>query len=83
MWLPYYGREVVDASVYARANSETETPEIVASRIRRALPFVSADRIVVAPDCVMKYLPHGIAFGKMMAMVEKARQVRSELGVQR
>jgi 5-methyltetrahydropteroyltriglutamate--homocysteine methyltransferase len=57
-----------------------ETPETVAARIRRALPYVSPERIVVAPDCGLKYLPRDVAFGKMCAMVEGARIVRSELG---
>jgi len=57
-----------------------ETPETVAARIRRALPYVPAERIVVAPDCGMKYLPRDIAFAKMQAMVEGAKIVRSELG---
>lgn len=56
-----------------------ETPEVVAARIRRALPHVSADRIVVAPDCGLKYLPRTSAFGKMKAMVDGARLVRAEL----
>jgi len=56
-----------------------ETPETVAARIRRALPFVPAERIVVAPDCGLKYLPRGVAYGKMCAMVEGARIVRAEL----
>jgi len=56
-----------------------EKPETVAARIRRALPFVSADRIVVAPDCGLKYLPREVAFGKMCAMVEGAKIVRAEL----
>jgi 5-methyltetrahydropteroyltriglutamate--homocysteine methyltransferase len=56
-----------------------ETPETVAARIRRALPFVPAERIVVAPDCGLKYLPRHIAFGKMRAMVEGAKMVRQEL----
>ena len=38
--------------------------EIVAQRIRRALPYVDAKRIVVAPDCGLKYLPRDVAFGK-------------------
>ena len=42
-----------------------ETPETVAARIRRALPHVPAERIVVAPDCGLKYLPRDVAFGKM------------------
>ena len=56
-----------------------ETPEAVAARIRRALKFVPAERIVVAPDCGMKYLPLEVAFGKMCAMVEGAKIVRKEL----
>ena len=56
-----------------------ETPEIIADRIRRALPHVPAERIGVAPDCGMKYLPRDIAFGKMQAMVDGAAIVREEL----
>jgi 5-methyltetrahydropteroyltriglutamate--homocysteine methyltransferase len=56
-----------------------ETAETVAARIRRALPYVPAERIVVAPDCGLKYLPHDIAYGKMRAMVEGAKIVRQEL----
>ena len=56
-----------------------ETPETVAARIRRALPYVSPERIVVAPDCGLKYLPREVAFGKMQAMVEGAKIVRREL----
>jgi 5-methyltetrahydropteroyltriglutamate--homocysteine methyltransferase len=56
-----------------------ETPETVAARIRRALPHVPAARIVVAPDCGLKYLPRDVAYGKMCAMVEGAGIVRREL----
>ena len=56
-----------------------ETPETVAARIRRALPHVPAERIVVAPDCGLKYLPRDIAYGKLRAMVEGAKIVRQEL----
>ena len=56
-----------------------ETPEIVAARIRRALPYVPAERLVIAPDCGMKYLPREVAFAKMRAMVEGTKIVRSEL----
>jgi 5-methyltetrahydropteroyltriglutamate--homocysteine methyltransferase len=58
---------------------EVETPETVAARIRRALDYVPAERIVVAPDCGMKYLPREVAFGKMQAMVAGAALVRREL----
>jgi 5-methyltetrahydropteroyltriglutamate--homocysteine methyltransferase len=56
-----------------------ETPQVVAERIRRGLAHVSAQRIVVAPDCGLKYLPREVAFGKMRAMVEGAAIVRREL----
>ena len=59
---------------------EIETPKTVAARIRRALPYVPAERIVVAPDCGLKYLPREVAFGKMQAMVQGAAIVRAELG---
>jgi 5-methyltetrahydropteroyltriglutamate--homocysteine methyltransferase len=56
-----------------------ETPEVVAGRIRRALPFVPAERLVIAPDCGMKYLPRASAFAKMQAMVAGAAIVRREI----
>jgi 5-methyltetrahydropteroyltriglutamate--homocysteine methyltransferase len=58
---------------------EIETPEIVARRIRRALPFVSPERLIVAPDCGLKYLPRNVAFAKMKAMVDGTELVRSKL----
>src|SRR5665213_1463768 len=57
-----------------------EKPETVAARIRRALPHVPVERIIVAPDCGLKYMPRDVAFGKMQAMVEGAKIVRAELG---
>jgi 5-methyltetrahydropteroyltriglutamate--homocysteine methyltransferase len=56
-----------------------ETPQTVAERIFRALPYVGADRMIIAPDCGMKYLPREVAFGKMVAMVEGARIARREI----
>src|SRR6266511_1390074 len=56
-----------------------EAPETVAARIRKALPFAPADRIVVAPACGLKYLQREVAFGKMRAIVEGAGMVRREL----
>lgn len=58
---------------------DVETPETVAARIRRALPHVAAERLVIAPDCGLKYLPREVAFGKMKAMVDGAAIVRAEL----
>jgi 5-methyltetrahydropteroyltriglutamate--homocysteine methyltransferase len=61
------------------STNEIETPEVVAQRIRRALPHVSPERVIIAPDCGLKYLPREVAFGKMKAMVDGTRIVREEL----
>ncbi len=61
------------------SDMEIETPETVADRIRRALPHVDADKVIVAPDCGLKYLPRDVAFGKMKAMADGAAIVRKEL----
>src|SRR6202790_1120990 len=58
---------------------QIETPEIVAGRIHRALNFVPPERLIVAPDCGLKYMPRSVAFEKMKAMVEGAKLVRSTL----
>lgn len=62
---------------------EVETPELVASRIRKALVSVEASRLVIAPDCGMKYLPRATAFGKLKSMVAGAAIVREELQTKR
>lgn len=58
---------------------EVETAQAVADRIRRALPHVPKEKVIVAPDCGLKYLPREVAFGKMKAMVDGAAIVRAEL----
>ncbi len=55
-----------------------ETPEVVAQRIRAALPYVPPERLLVAPDCGMKYLPRDVAYRKLRAMVLGAAIVREE-----
>ena len=60
------------------SDMNVETPEVITERIRRALPHVDADKVVVAPDCGLKYLPRDVAFGKMKAMADGAAIVRAE-----
>ena len=62
------------------SDMNVETPEVVAARIRRALPFVAKERVILAPDCGMKYLPRDVAVGKLQAMVAAARLLRAEHG---
>jgi 5-methyltetrahydropteroyltriglutamate--homocysteine methyltransferase len=56
-----------------------ETADVVADRIRRALPYVPAENLIPAPDCGMKYLPRDVASGKLQALAAGARAVREEL----
>ncbi|WP_214109171.1 hypothetical protein [Acrocarpospora catenulata] len=56
-----------------------EPPEIIAARIRAALEYHPAERLQIAPDCGMKYLPREVAFAKLQAMTEAAATVRAEL----
>jgi 5-methyltetrahydropteroyltriglutamate--homocysteine methyltransferase len=60
-------------------SSDAETPDVVAGRIRRALEVVPPERVVVAPDCGMKYLPRELAYRKLQSMVAGARLVREDL----
>jgi len=55
-----------------------ETADQVATRIRAGLTMVTPDRLILAPDCGMKYLPRATAFGKLQALTAAARQVRAE-----
>jgi 5-methyltetrahydropteroyltriglutamate--homocysteine methyltransferase len=65
--------------VISLGDPEVETPEVVADRIRRVLDVLPPERVYVAPDCGMKYLPRAVAFGKLAAMVKGAEIVRREL----
>ena len=56
-----------------------EPASVVADRIRNGLKHVPAKRLVVAPDCGMKYMPRYIAFGKLKAMCDAAATVRKEI----
>jgi 5-methyltetrahydropteroyltriglutamate--homocysteine methyltransferase len=60
-------------------DDQVETPQVVADRIRAALRWIAPERLIIAPDCGMKYLPRQVAFAKLQAMVEGARIVREEL----
>jgi 5-methyltetrahydropteroyltriglutamate--homocysteine methyltransferase len=71
--------KVVVLGVLDLGDPEVETPEVVADRIRAALRHVSAERLVPAPDCGMKYLPRERAFGKLRALAAGAAIVRAEL----
>jgi 5-methyltetrahydropteroyltriglutamate--homocysteine methyltransferase len=58
---------------------DVETAEVVAQRVRRAYPYLPPERLVIATDCGMKYLPRESAEGKMRAMADAAALLRAEL----
>jgi 5-methyltetrahydropteroyltriglutamate--homocysteine methyltransferase len=57
-----------------------ESAQTVVDRVRRALPYVPAERLVLAPDCGMKYLPRDSAYGKLVSMTAAAETLRAEAG---
>jgi len=58
---------------------EIEPVAVVTDRIRNGLKHVGPERLVVAPDCGMKYMPRATAFGKLKAMCAAAARVREEI----
>jgi 5-methyltetrahydropteroyltriglutamate--homocysteine methyltransferase len=73
------GEKTVVLGVLDLGSPGVETPEAVAARIRAALAYVPAERLVLAPDCGMKYLCREAAFGKLCALGAGAAIVRAEL----
>ena len=67
--------KVIVLGVLDLGSSEPDTPEVVAGRIERALEVLPPERLVVAPDCGMKYLTRELAFRKLEALVAGARLV--------
>ena len=58
---------------------EVETQSTVERRIRAALEHLPAERLVLAPDCGMKYLSRASAFAKLQVLARAARAVRDDL----
>jgi 5-methyltetrahydropteroyltriglutamate--homocysteine methyltransferase len=74
-WDKWLGLGVIDVK-----NPEVEAAELVASRIRRALEYVPADRLMINPDCGLRHLAPEVARQKLRAMVAGVALVRAELG---
>jgi 5-methyltetrahydropteroyltriglutamate--homocysteine methyltransferase len=64
------------------SDPEVESVDTIVQRIERALPYVKAENVILAPDCGMKYLPRETAIGKLRAMVQAAKVLRSRYGKQ-
>jgi len=73
-WDKWLGFGVIDVKT-----TQVETPELVADRIRRALEYLPADRLMINPDCGLRHLPPEVARRKLRAMVAGVAAVRAEL----
>ena len=73
------GKRLIVGVIDLADDSPVEDVDTLADRIRNALKFVDADRLILAPDCGMKYLPRAKAFAKLSALAEAAAKVRAEL----
>ena len=74
------GKTVILGVIDLSDESPVEDVETLVGRIKNALTYVDAERLVLAPDCGMKYLPREKAFGKLRALAMAAEKVRAELG---
>ena len=74
------GDKIVHVGVIDLRDHSVETPAVVAERLRAALEHLPPERLAVAPDCGLKYLPRPTAIAKLNAMVIGAAIVRAELG---
>jgi 5-methyltetrahydropteroyltriglutamate--homocysteine methyltransferase len=73
------GKKKVILGIIDLGDLTPETPEMVAERLRRALRYMPADRIILSPDCGMKYIPRPVAFAKLKALAEGTAIVRREV----
>ena len=73
------GGKTIVLGVISLADNRVESAEEVAARARLALKHLPAERLILAPDCGMKYLPREVAFGKLKALAEGAAIIRREL----
>lgn len=73
-----HGKDVL-LGVIDVGTEEVESPELVATRIRKALPYVAPERLFPCTDCGLVPRSRQAARGKLKALAEGARLVRREL----
>ncbi|HKC44267.1 MAG TPA: methionine synthase [Burkholderiales bacterium] len=73
------GKEVL-LGVIDVGTENVETAELVAERIRKALPYVSPERLFPCTDCGLVPRSRAAARGKMQALAAGAALVRKSLG---
>jgi 5-methyltetrahydropteroyltriglutamate--homocysteine methyltransferase len=73
-------KKMIILGVIDLRDQRVEQPESVAKRIQEAIQFIEPERLVIAPDCGMKFLPRNVALDKLRAMVDGAALVRAQIG---
>jgi 5-methyltetrahydropteroyltriglutamate--homocysteine methyltransferase len=74
--LRHFQEQTIILGVLDLSTAEVESPEVIVERAERALRFVPPERLILAPDCGMKFLPSSSAEGKLRSMVRAAGLLR-------
>jgi 5-methyltetrahydropteroyltriglutamate--homocysteine methyltransferase len=77
--LTEFSSKTIILGVLNLSDMQIESPESIAAKLREALRYVPPERLMVAPDCGMKYLPRAVAFQKLRAMTLGAAIVRESM----
>jgi 5-methyltetrahydropteroyltriglutamate--homocysteine methyltransferase len=77
--LKEFSTKTIILGVLDLSDMRIESPESIAVRLREALRYIPPERLMVAPDCGMKYLPRAVAYRKLRAMTLGAAIVRDSI----
>jgi 5-methyltetrahydropteroyltriglutamate--homocysteine methyltransferase len=78
--LKEFATKTIILGVLNLSDMQIESPESIAAKLREALRYVPPERLMVAPDCGMKYLSRAVAYQKLRAMTLGAAIVREFIG---
>jgi 5-methyltetrahydropteroyltriglutamate--homocysteine methyltransferase len=78
--LKEFSSKTIILGVLNLSEMQVELPESIAAKLREALRYVPPERLMVAPDCGMKYLPRAVAYQKLRGMTLGAAIVRESIG---
>jgi len=78
--LKEFATKTIILGVLNLSDMQIESPESIAAKLREALRYVPPERLMVAPDCGMKYLPRAVAYQKLRAMTLGAAIVKESIG---
>jgi 5-methyltetrahydropteroyltriglutamate--homocysteine methyltransferase len=73
------GDKTMIVGVLDLGSDDVEPMDVVERRIRAALQYLPPERIILGPDCGMKYLSRESAFRKLQTMATAAAAVRADL----